>query len=172
MSVSRDELIELIEGEDAKLSLAGRELWEKLELMVQSAPEEATSATTPPPPPEQVEAIERMAALPEFEQGVLERLMELHRGLYSSDYAENHGQPGEPRRNLAVIVAAGLKDRREGRQIDPDMTPERAALRLREASASEEAPESPEPRSDRPGPSEASGEAESGSERPWWRFWS
>ena len=54
MSVSREELIELIEGEDAKLSPAGRELWEKLELMVQSAPEEATAATLPPPTPEEL----------------------------------------------------------------------------------------------------------------------
>jgi hypothetical protein len=64
MSVSRDELVALIEGEEAKLSPAGRELWEKLELMAQSAPEEATPATLPPPSPEEAETIARMAYLP------------------------------------------------------------------------------------------------------------
>ena len=133
MSVSRLELVELIEGEVAKLSPQGRELWERLELYTEtSAPEEAAPETLAPPAPEEVEVIERMPELPEQEQGILEALMELLAGLRSSDYAENQGQPGEPRRNQAVILAAGLKDRREGRQIDPDMTPERAAARLRE----------------------------------------
>jgi hypothetical protein len=128
MSVSRDELVGLIEAEDAKLSPTGRELWEKLELMVQSGPEEAT-----PPEPEQVETVRRMAELPEHEQGILERMMELHAGLYSSESAERRGNPGEPSRNWAVILVAGLKDRREGRMIDPDMTPEQAVARLRES---------------------------------------
>ena len=134
-SVDRLTLVELIEGEVAKLSPRGRELWERLELHVESssAPEEATSETLPPPGREQVEISQRMAELPWPEQGILERLMELLAGLHSSDYAERRGQPGEPRRNLAVIVAAGIKDRSEGRQINPDMTPEQAAARLRES---------------------------------------
>src|SRR5215217_4203708 len=129
MGVSRLELVELIEGEVSKLSPRGRDLWERLELHVETeAPEEATPATLPPPPnPEQVEVSRLMGELPLREQGVLERLMELLAGLHSSDYAEKRGQPGEPRRNLAVIVAAGIKDRSEGRQINPDMTPEQAA---------------------------------------------
>ena len=133
MSVSRDELIGLIESEDAKLSPAGRELWEKLELIAQSAPDEATAATLPPPSTEEVEKLARMSYLTEPEQRILQRLMELHAGLYSSDFAERRGNPGEPSRNQAVILAAGLKDQREGRQIDPYMTPEQAVARLREA---------------------------------------
>jgi hypothetical protein len=127
-------LVELIEREAAKLSPRGRELWERLELHIESsAPEEATPETVLPPDPEQVEITERMVAdLPWPEQGVIERLMALLAGLRSSDYAESHGQPGEPHRNQAVILAAGLKDRQEGLQIDPDMTPERAVARLRE----------------------------------------
>jgi hypothetical protein len=133
MSVSRVELVELIESEAAKLSPRGRELWERLELHVESsAPEEATPETLPPPGHEQVEISQRMAELPWPEQGILERLMELLAGLHSSDCAEHRGQPGEPRRSMAVIVAAGIKDRQEGRQIDPDMTPEQAAARLTE----------------------------------------
>jgi hypothetical protein len=73
-----------------------------------------------------------MAELPDSEQGIIERLMELLAGLRSSDHAETRGQPSEPSRNQAVILAAALKDRREGRLIDPDMTPERAVARLRE----------------------------------------
>ena len=132
--MTRDELIGLIEGEDAKLSPAGRQLWEKLELSVEAtAPEESTPATTPPPTAEEVEVIERMAELPEPERGIIERLMELHAGLRSSDFAESRGRPGEPIRNKAVILAAVLKDRSEGRMMDPDMTPERAAARLRDS---------------------------------------
>lgn len=127
-------LVELIEREAAKLSTRGRELWEALELHVESsAPEEATPATIPPPDREQVEIAERMAELPWQEQGILEGLTELLAGLRSSDYAEEQrGVPGEPIRNRAVVLAAGFKDRREGRQIDPDMTPEQAVARLRE----------------------------------------
>jgi hypothetical protein len=132
-SVDRQTLVELVEGEAAKLSPRGRELWERLELRGEiTALEEATPETLPPPDTEELEVFERMAELPVQEQGVLERLMELLAGLRSSDRAEAHGRPSDRLRNLAVIVAVGLKDRREGRQIDPDMTPERAVARLQE----------------------------------------
>jgi hypothetical protein len=132
-TVDRIELVELIEGETTKLSPRGRELWERLELHVEStAPEEATPDTLPPPDHEQLDIADRMAELPRAEQGILERLIELMAGLRSSDYAESRGQPGEPRRNQAVIIAASIKDRREGRQVNPDMTPEQAAARLRD----------------------------------------
>jgi hypothetical protein len=50
MGVSRLELVELIEGEVSKLSPRGRDLWERLELHVETeAPEKATPATLPPP---------------------------------------------------------------------------------------------------------------------------
>ena len=126
-------LVELIEGEVAKLSPRGRELWERLELHTEtSAPEEATPATLPPPDREQVELVGLMAELSWQEQGILERLMELLAGLRSSDYAETHGQPSEPRRNRAVILAAGIKDHHLGRWVNPYMTPEGAVARLRE----------------------------------------
>lgn len=132
-SVDRQTLVELIEAEVEKLSPRGRELWERLELHVEaSAPEEATPETLPPPDSEQLEVVGLMGELPWQEQGFLERLMELLAGLRSSDYADRRGQPSEPRRNEAVILAAGLRDRQEGRQIDPDMKPERAVARLKE----------------------------------------
>jgi hypothetical protein len=49
--------------------------------------------------------------------------------------------------------------------------------RLAEERSSEDAPaspepsESPEPRPDRPGPSEGGGEAQEATERRWWEFW-
>src|SRR5215212_7948379 len=130
MGVSRLELVELIEGEGAKLSLRGRGLWERLQLRIEAeAPEEATPETLSPPDPEEVEIAGLMATLPLQEQGILERLLA---GLRSSDYAEAHGQPSESSRDQAVMFAAGLKDGQEGRQIDLDMTPQQAAARLRE----------------------------------------
>jgi hypothetical protein len=78
MSVDRLSLVELIEGETAKLSPRGRGLWERLELHTEAlAPEEATPATLPPPDSEQDEVIQRMAKLPWPEQDIIERLMEL-----------------------------------------------------------------------------------------------
>jgi hypothetical protein len=59
MSVDRLTLVELIEGEAAKLSPRGRELWERLELHVETtSPEEATPETIGPPDPEQIEGME------------------------------------------------------------------------------------------------------------------
>ncbi len=133
MSVDKLTLVALIEGETAKLSPRGRELWEQWELHTEAtAPEEATPETLPPADAEGAEIIERMAELPGPEQSIIDRLMELLAGLYSSDYAERHGQLSEPRRNQAVIAAAFIRDRQEGCQMNPDMTPEQAAARLRE----------------------------------------
>ncbi len=126
-------MVELIEGEVAKLPPQARQLWEALELALEtSAPLEATPGTLPPPDPEEETIVFQMAELPEPEQGILERLMELMAGLYGADHAESLGQPGEPHRDEAVILAAGLRDRREGRKIDPDMTPAQAVARIRE----------------------------------------
>jgi hypothetical protein len=131
MSVDRLTLVELIEGEADKLSPRGWELWERLEVHVEmSAPEETHLETSPDP--EQIEVANLIAELPWQEQGILERLMELLAGLRSSDYAESRGQPGEPRRNEAVILAAALKERQEGQMINPDMSPEQAVACLRE----------------------------------------
>ena len=131
MSVDRLTLVELIEGEADKLSPRGWELWERLEVHVEmSAPEETHPETSPDP--EQIEVANLIAELPWQEQGILERLMELLAGLRSSDYAESRGQPGEPRRNEAVILAAALKERQEGQMINPDMSPEQAVACLRE----------------------------------------
>ena len=70
--------------------------------------------------------------LPPRDRNILERLLMLWEGLERSDGAERLGEPGGRHLDLAVTGAAGLKDRNEGRMIDPDMTPEQALARLRE----------------------------------------
>ena len=128
MNVSRLELVELIEGAAAKLSPEGRELAERMELL----------AEVPPPGDEgavyrtQRAQADEVLDLPAHDQDLIDRLLLLWAGLAESDEAERQGKDGTPRRNMAVIVAAGSKDRREGRQIDPYMTPEQAVARLRE----------------------------------------
>ncbi len=129
MGVERLELVELIEGEVAKLSPQGRELWEMLELAAEGASEQAA----PPQNPETRALFKRISEeLPPEEQGVIERLIELSVGLEGSDIAERQGRTGERQRNRAVILAAGIMDRIAGLQTEPYGTPEEAVARLKE----------------------------------------
>ena len=124
--MDRITLVELIEGETAKLSPRGRELWEEMETLVELSPEEQASSH------EMTDIVNRMVLLSPHEQGVLDRLMELRAGLYESDKREERGESGEGYRVRSVILAAQSKDRSEGRQVDPDMTVEQAVARLRQ----------------------------------------
>ena len=124
--MDRITLVELIEGETAKLSPRGRELWEEMETLVELSPEEQASSH------EMTDIVNRMVLLSPHEQGVLDKLMELHAGLYESDKREERGESGEGYRVRSVILAAQSKDRSEGRQVDPDMTVEQAVARLRQ----------------------------------------
>jgi hypothetical protein len=129
MGVERLELVELIEGEAAKLSPQGRDLWEMLELAAEDASEQAT----PSPKPKTRAVFKRISeVLPPKEQGVIERLIELSVGLEGSDVAERQGNTGERQRNRAVILAAAIKDRVAGLQAEPYGTPEEAIARLKE----------------------------------------
>ncbi len=122
--MDRLELVELIEAEVAKLSAEGKDLWNRIELLVQA------------PPPGGFEAMASSARevlnLSHHDQAVIDRLHDLLAGLYFSDEAEHRGEPGETHRNSAIIGAAGSKDRNAGSQIDPDMTLEQAVTRLKE----------------------------------------
>ena len=120
-------LVELIEGETAKLSPRGKELWEELEALAELTPEEQNTTG------QQADIVNRMADLPQPEQATLDRLNVLYQGLYESDEAEKRGESGEGHRDRYVIWAAGLKDISEGGQADPDMTVEQAVARLRES---------------------------------------
>jgi hypothetical protein len=120
-------LVELIEDQAARLTPEGRDLAQRMELLTEA----------PPGGPFGTQETQRAQAdevwdLPPRERNILERLLMLWEGLERSEAAERQGQPGERYRHMAVIGAAGTKDRSESRTIDPDMTTEQAVARLRE----------------------------------------
>jgi hypothetical protein len=119
-------LVELIEDQAARLTPEGRDLAQRMELLTEA----------PPGGPFGTQQTQRAQAdevwdLPPRERNILERLLMLGEGLERSDAAERQGQPGERYRHMAIIGAAGTKDRSESRTIDPDMTAEQAVARLR-----------------------------------------
>jgi hypothetical protein len=119
-------LIELIEGEAARLAPEGRELWEEWESLVVESASELESRMA-----REYEVTERIFGLPVAEQAVIGRLTELLAGLRNAEEAEGRGESGEEHRIRGVIRAAMLKDREEGRTIDPSMTLDRALARLK-----------------------------------------
>jgi hypothetical protein len=119
-------LVELIEDQAARLTPEGRDLAQRMELLTEA----------PPGGPFGTQETQRAQAdevwdLPPRERNILERLLMLGEGLERSDAAERQGQPGERYRHLAIIGAAGTKDRSESGTTDPDMTAEQAVARLR-----------------------------------------
>jgi predicted transcriptional regulator len=124
--VNRNELAELLEGEAAKLSPEGKELWKEMEVLVELNPEDGDTLS------QQAEINNRTAILPSHERHALERLTELRAGLYNSDNVEEQGESGERHRVQAALIAAGLKDVSEGRLADPEMTIGQALARLRQ----------------------------------------
>ena len=126
--MDRIRFIELIDGETARLSPEGRELWEELEFIRESIPDPADESRMV----HEYDIMERIFELPMPEQFVTSRLAEMVAALRRSEEAERRGKPGEEDRVRGVINAAILKDREEGRKVDPNMTLERAIARLRE----------------------------------------
>jgi hypothetical protein len=124
--LDRVRLIELIEGETARLSPEGRELWEELEFIRESIPDPADDSRMA----REYEIMERIFELPVSEQFVSSRLAELVGALRRSEEAERRGEPGDEERVRGVINAAMLKDREEDRKADPNMTLELAIARL------------------------------------------
>ena len=124
--MNRNDLVELLEGEAAKLSPEGKELWKEMEVLVELDPEDEDTLS------QQAEINNRTAIFPPHERHALERLTELRAGLYNSDDVEEQGESGERHRVQAVLIAAGLKDVSEGRLADPEMTVEQALGRLRQ----------------------------------------
>jgi len=124
--VNRNELVELLEGEAAKLSPEGKQLWKEMEVLEELDPEDEDTLS------QRAEINNRTAILPPNERHALERLTELRAGLYNSDGVEEQGESGESHRVQAALIAAGLKDVSEGRLADPEMTVEQALGRLRQ----------------------------------------
>ncbi len=126
--MDRIRLIELIEGQAARLSAEGRDLWEELEFLRESIPD--------PEEPSRMaceyDIMERIFELPLPEQFLTSRLAELVAALRGAEEAERHGEPGDDHRARGVINAAMLKDREQGRPIDARMTLGRAVARLEE----------------------------------------
>jgi hypothetical protein len=125
--MDRLELVELIEDQAARLTPEGRDLAGRMELLAEAPPrgQASTYAT------QRAQADEAWDLSPR-DRNILERLLLLSEGLERSDAAARRGEPGGRYRDMAVTGAAGLKDRSEGRRIDPDMTPRQAVSRLRE----------------------------------------
>jgi hypothetical protein len=121
-------LIELIETQTARLSSEGRELWEQMEFLREAIPNPADESRMAG----EYEIMERIFELPMHEQFLTSQLAELVGGLRAAEEAERRGESGDEHRVRSVINAALLKDRLEGRTIDPHMTLEGAIARLKE----------------------------------------
>jgi hypothetical protein len=126
--LDRVRFIELIESETARLSPEGRNLWEELELIRESILDPADEERMA----REYDVMERIFDLPMQEQFVTSRLAELVAALRRSEEAEWRGELGEEDRIRGVINAAMLKDREEGRRVDPNMTLDLAIARLAE----------------------------------------
>src|SRR5215211_1669797 len=119
MSVSRLELVVLMEGEAAKLTPEGQDLAQRMELLAEAPPGGPAAAYET----QRAQGDEAWDLSPR-DRNILERLLMLREGIARSDAAERRGEPGGHYRDMAVAGAARFKDRNEGRMIDPDMTPE------------------------------------------------
>ncbi len=126
--MDRVRLIELVEGQAVRLSPEGRELWEELEFLRESTPDPADESRMA----REYDIMERIIELPMPEQFVASRLAELVACLRDSEEAERRGESGQEYRVRGVLNAAWLRDREEGRTVDPNMTLELAIARLKE----------------------------------------
>ena len=125
-------LVTLIENETAKLSPEGRQVWEDWNTPNYLSSDEETELDPHAQAHEEAAISERRRRLSQLDKAVMDRVKALWYGLYQSDYAEKRGRSGEADRVEAVMYAARLKDRDEGRPRDPHMTLDEALARLRE----------------------------------------
>ena len=126
--MDRIRLIEVIEGQTARLSAEGRGLWEELEFLRESIPD----PEEPSRMAREYDIMERIFKLPVPEQFLTGRLVELVAALRRAEEAERRGESGDNQRARGVINAAMLKDREAGGPIDAHMTLGRAMARLEE----------------------------------------
>ena len=126
--MDRIRLIELIEGQTARLSAEGRGLWQELEFFRESIPDPEELSRMA----REYDIMERIFKLPVREQFLTSRLAELVAALRTAEEAERRGESGDSQRARGVINAAMLKDREEGRVVDAHMSLGRAMARLEE----------------------------------------
>ena len=124
--MDRSRLIDLIEGQTARLSAESRGLWEELEFLRESS----LDPDDPGRMAAEYDLMERIFELPVAEQFLTSRLAELVAALRSAEAWERRGESGDVQRARGVINAAMLRDSEEGRPADPHMTLRRAIARL------------------------------------------
>jgi hypothetical protein len=126
--LDRVRLIELIEGQTARLSLERRDLWEELKFIREFIPDPADECRMA----RESDVMERIFELPIPQQFLVSRPAELVAALRRSEEVERRGESGREHRVRGVINAAMLKDREEGQTVDPNMTVEQALARLKD----------------------------------------
>jgi hypothetical protein len=151
--MQRIELVELIEGEIAKLSPEGKEAWEDIELRVHTTPLDYDLAEimcifeeTGEPPEVGITVIfgesgeppgdEDTIIVPKEDEATIMTLFCLALGLPLADTEEllMRSERAHEVRELFVVKAAQARDDFEGRQVDQDMTLEQALVQLKEGS--------------------------------------
>ena len=155
--LKRIELVELIEGEIAKLSAKGKEVWVDIELWIHTPrldmdlaeimrifeetgnpPESDTTVSfgEPGDPPKD----EATIVAPKEDKATIMTLFWLWLGITLADTEERLKELLERRgeahevRELFVVKAAQARNHFEGRQIDRDMTLQQALARLKEGT--------------------------------------
>ena len=92
--MDRIRLIELIEGQAARLSAEGRDLWEELEFLRESMPDPEELSRMA----REYDIMERIFELPLPEQFLTSRLAELVAALRGAEEAERRGESGDSHR--------------------------------------------------------------------------
>jgi hypothetical protein len=124
--MDRLRLVELIEAQKAQLSPEAKELWEELDILVNTTELDATSWA------EQEDIIRRMQAFSKTDRHIRRVLYPLLTGLYVADEAEERGESGEKVRIRYTITAARGRDADEGRMAASYRTLDEALARLEE----------------------------------------
>ena len=146
--MQRIELVELIEGEIAKLSPEGKEAWETIELRVATRPLDRDTAEimriieeTGEPPEAGITIIIGEPGDTQEDEATIMTLFWLTLGLSLADTEEllkqelskRSGKTHELRESF-VVKAVQARHHFKGRQIDRDMTLQQALARLKEGS--------------------------------------
>lgn len=117
--------MELIEEEIAKLTPEGKDIWEDVELLIESSQ-----------PSDEVKAqlfgiLQKAAEMSREEEAIYKALYELKiYGLFAADLEESRGKNGDAMRDKAVVLAAWEKERAKGRTVDPHMALDQALALL------------------------------------------
>ena len=151
--MQRIELVELIDGEIAKLSPEGKEVWEDIALRVHTTPLDMDLADTMrifeesgEPPETGITVIfgepgdpqedEATIIAPKEDEATIMTLFWLWVGLPLADTEQllERSEKAHEVRELFIIKAVQARDHFEGRQIDSDMTLQQALARLKEGT--------------------------------------